>query len=91
MRTWTLGLRRTSKFGSLKYVEAACGTKGSISTMVSRSTFGSMDTAPAVIPAPQPMTRTERGLAAVRVVRCPSIRWSRMSRGTFEAWILPAT
>ena len=30
-------------------------------------------------------------VAAVRVVRCPSIRWSRMSRGTFEAWILPAT
>ena len=28
-----------------------------------RSTRGSMDTAPAVIPAPQPMTSTDRGLA----------------------------
>ena len=28
---------------------------------------------------------------ADRVVRWPSIRWRRMSRGTLEAWILPAT
>ena len=38
-----------------------CGTSGSISAMVTRSTRGSMLTAPAVTPAPQPMTSTDRG------------------------------
>ena len=38
-------------------------TSGSISAIVTFSTAGSTDTAPAVTPAPQPMTSTDFGLA----------------------------
>src|ERR1700682_4819072 len=50
--------------------------------MVSCSTPGSTDTAPAVTPAPHPITTTDFALFGTRVVRCPSIRWSRMSCGS---------
>ena len=49
-----------------------------------------MLTAPAVTPAPQPITRTDRACRGTSVVRWPSIRWRRMSCGSLEAWILPA-
>jgi hypothetical protein len=42
-------------------VETTFGTSGSISAIVSCSTAGSIDTAPAVTPAPQPMTTTVAG------------------------------
>ena len=66
------------------------GTIGSISTIVSDSTRGSSDTAPAVTPAPQPITSTSRGDSGTSVVRCPRRRWSRMSCDMLEAWTLPA-
>ena len=69
MRTSTFGLRTTSKLCSAKYVDTTRGTSGSISAMVSCSTRGSMETAPAVTPAPHPITRTDRGLAGTSVVR----------------------
>ena len=67
------------------------GTSGSISAMVCASTVGSIDTAPAVTPAPQPITSTDaRVLAESSVVIWPSIRCSRMSCGSLDAWTLPA-
>ena len=68
-----------------KYFEATRGTSGSISAIVTRSTRGSMLTAPAVTPAPQPITSTARGRSGTSVVRWPSIRCSRMSCGSLDA------
>ena len=65
-------------------------TSGSISAIVTFSTAGSTDTAPAVTPAPHPMTSTDFGLAGVSVVMWPSILWSRMSSGSLDACTLPA-
>ncbi len=49
-----------------------------------------MLTAPAVAPAPQPMTSTLFGDFGTSVVKCPSIRCSRMSCGWLEACTFPA-
>jgi hypothetical protein len=71
-------------------VDTTFGTSGSISAIVSCSTAGSIDTAPAVTPAPHPMTSTFFALAGIRVVKWPSIRWRRMSCGSLDAWTFPA-
>ena len=84
------GLVTTLKLWSEKYFETTLGTSGSISAMVSFWTAGSIDTAPAVTPAPQPMTSAFFGSFGIRVVRWPSIRCRRMSCGSLEACTLPA-
>ena len=60
--------------------ETTRGTSGSISAMMSVSTFWSMLTAPAVAPAPQPITRTFFGDFGTRS-QWPSMRCRRMSCG----------
>ena len=51
---------------------------------------GSIETAPAVTPAPQPITSTVFAFAGTSVVRWPSMRCSRMSCGSLDACTLPA-
>ena len=55
-----VGCATTSKLGSPKYSAATAGTSGSSSATTTRSTAGSMLTAPAVMPAPNPITSTLR-------------------------------
>ena len=52
------GCRRRRSCARRNRSTTTFGTSGSISAMVSCSTAGSIETAPAVTPAPQPMTRT---------------------------------
>jgi hypothetical protein len=90
MTTSVLGLSMTLKLCIPNSRETTSGTSGSISTTVSSSTAGSMLTAPAVTPAPHPITITERACVGTSVVRWPSIRWRRMSCGSLEACTFPA-
>ena len=80
----------TLKLCAPKYFDTTVGTSGSISAIVSLWSAGSMLTAPAVTPAPQPMTSTEFGCGGRSVVRWPSMRCSRMSCGSLDACTLPA-
>ncbi len=90
MRTSTFGFLTTLKLCSPKYSETTFGTSGSISAIVSFVTTGSIDTAPAVTPAPQPMTTTRLACGGISVVMWPSMRCRRMSCGSLEACTLPA-
>ncbi len=90
MRTCTFGFRTTLKLCSPKYSETTFGTSGSISAIVWFVTTGSTETAPAVTPAPQPMTTTRCAAGGISVVMWPSMRWSRMSCGSLDACTLPA-
>ena len=90
MRMCTFGLSTTWKLCSPNSFDTTFGTSGSISAIVWCSTAGSIDTAPAVTPAPQPMTTTFFVWLGISVVRWPSMRWSRMSCGSLDAWTLPA-
>ena len=71
-------------------MDTTCGTSGSISAIVWSLTIGSIDTAPAVTPAPQPITSTLAGFSGTSVVMWPSMRCSFMSCGSLDACTLPA-
>ena len=66
------------------------GTSGSMSQMTMRLTSGCRTKVPAVTPAPQATTSTDSGFLCTSAGMCPSMRWSRMSAGRVDAWILPA-